>query len=124
MREIKFRAWDKDKKIFVTAKNCYLNLADGWVYNQIKDDGYYNLELMQYTGLKDNNGTEIYEGDLHSSDKGLYKVNYYLSQFVLDRIIKRTNETHNSLFLSDWYDQGEVIGNIYEHPNLLKEDSQ
>jgi len=54
MREIKFRAWDKDLKMWSTIALKY----------SIKDvNDYTDYEWCQYTGLKDKNGTEIYEGD-------------------------------------------------------------
>ena len=63
MREIKFRAWDKKQKImrdwhWITKKEFPFMPIDG---NLLNSDDY---ELMQYTGLHDNNGVEIYEGDI------------------------------------------------------------
>jgi uncharacterized phage protein (TIGR01671 family) len=67
-REIKFRAWDKSKKMIIQP---YCNFSGGCLYYQHGDvigmtDIYQTdfLKLMQYTGLKDKNGVEIYEGDL------------------------------------------------------------
>src|SRR5699024_3979384 len=79
-----------------------------------------NLILMQYAGLKDNNGTEIYEGDIiwdaHAEIHG--KVTFDEGTFCVewDTHIEHFNEV-----VSDYY--AEVIGNIYENPELLV-DSQ
>jgi uncharacterized phage protein (TIGR01671 family) len=71
MREIKFRAWDKDSKRMRYAED--LIGPGGWVIQfhgvplEIGIHGVFepeNVELMQYTGLEDKNGKEIYEGDI------------------------------------------------------------
>ena len=60
-RPIKFRCWDKERK-------CWMNEAD--TYQQVVNQARWNPEvgesypLMQFTGLKDKNGKEIYEGDI------------------------------------------------------------
>ena len=65
MREIKFRVWNKNRKMFI---------IDGMTPKEIQDDATQSMELpmmtsedcvwQQYTGLKDKNGKEIYEGDI------------------------------------------------------------
>ena len=81
MREIKFRVWNKDREMFI---------INGMTPKQIQDDATQSLELplltsedcvwQQYTGLKDKNGVEIYEGDLilsyHWNSKELLVVNW------------------------------------------------
>ena len=79
-------------------------------------------ELMQYTGLKDSNGQEIYEGDIITYKKPGHKeitqgVGYYNAHFIIaDRLSKRHEDLWKALDLGDVM----VIGNIYENPELIK----
>jgi len=116
MREIKFRAWDTKEKEMIDLEP---NMSYG---------DYRNFELMQYTGLKDKKGKEIYEGDIlrynyFGRDKRK-KVNYEYTTVKWD-----TTYTGFSPFSEIWgyglarfddFYEWEVIGNIYENPELLK----
>lgn len=122
MRKIKFRAWSKEvKKMFYSV---WLN-SDGKVehaynvdnnHHVINKPGTFTEEdciPMQFTGLTDRKGVEIYEGDLlfnNGHEPGL--VRFEKGRFGVGE------------FLVDLYkysgDAKEVIGNIYEHPHLLK----
>ena len=93
--------------------------------------GYVKItetELMQYTGLKDKNGTEIYEGDIcRWTDPEAFEGEIISDIFVVrysDEFLKWIGENNNSYYdLYDFIDdrQLELIGNIYEDPELLKE---
>jgi hypothetical protein len=115
-REIKFRAWNKDKE-----EMDFVPFArDEWtteyqplnpVIESIQKDKEYWSELMQYTGLKDKNGKEIYEGDILRNTLPLYKTQE-TKQIVSWKIYK--------YYGIDNWKQCEVIGNIYENPELIK----
>jgi uncharacterized phage protein (TIGR01671 family) len=131
MREIKFRAWHKEYKkmltVYVIHQGTY---SEGFVRNcqgfVPPNDQYIfkfnEAEWMQYTGLKDKNGKEIYEGDILESSAGGYKyaVEFKNGCFMwCDEPIVfdgDRDKEDNFSFGSDW---ATVIGNIYENPNLL-----
>lgn len=128
MREIKFRAWVKDRKAifevvlinYVTKKVTYLLERVGHLLS-IRDAKFYDVELMQYTGLKDKNNKEIYEGDIlfESFGERYYKVVFENGGFRAE--FKGDFEEY-SFDLIDVVAQGcEIVGNIYENPELTEE---
>ena len=108
MREIKFRAWDIDGKIM-----CFGQVAlDAIPLAEINPE----VKIMQYTGLLDRTGKEIYEGDIVKFGNWKPKeIVYYYKNFA-GFSLKDTD-----CWLLD-YDtkEMEVIGNIYENPELIK----
>ncbi len=138
MREIKFRVYDKHTGFMHV---CGTDSHDEIYFEPSGQASYYNLqngegsgeggayELMQYTGLKDTNGVEIYEGDIVSMFQGSQKseVLFDGGMFSVKRAY-RTSFYHDELelrheILFNVIDTCEVIGNIYEKPELL-EDTQ
>lgn len=131
MRPIKFRAWDRSqgKMLYFSLATIYgyegeangVFLPDGTTLNENSGFGSSNcvnpdLTIMQFTGLLDKNGKEIYEGDIcldfrldenvvFWGDGGFYVRNYHAE----------------GIRAVDWLDdKSEVIGNVYENPELLK----
>lgn len=84
-----------------------------------------DLELMQFTGLHDKNGKEIYEGDILSisNGKAVGVVEFQNAQFHLNYIKDEFRNWSKSKFLDEYSSSHsqEVIGNIYENPELLEE---
>ena len=126
MREIKFRAWDKEHKRWTN-----YSIADDLPRFYDKHTGCWKTDkegerfiLCQYTGLKNSNGKEIYEGDIvravsFSRWEGVAKYSDKNQAFVFECIDK--NYRGNIVFMSQ-FDQGfKILGNIYENLELLKE---
>jgi uncharacterized phage protein (TIGR01671 family) len=119
MRPIKFRAWDKRRKLMMYDVQAFY----GSFWDLLKDE---NCFVMQYTGLKDKNGKEIYEGDIVDY-KGHQVVEYHLGSFVCyeKKLLGNSYRIDYMRNLSDICEAGdmrkfEVIGNIYENKDLLK----
>ncbi|MCF0163626.1 MAG: hypothetical protein HUJ88_13805 [Fusobacterium necrophorum] len=108
MREFKFKVWDKKFKMWLKRFNVDLSDTDTYILSAV--------ELCQYTGLKDENGVEIYEGDIVRTFGKLFVVFY--SQEHVGYLLKDIDgclETIRSYRV-------EVLGNIYENPELLEEE--
>ena len=150
MREIKFRVWDKKSKkmrvvsclVFDTQSHLDkpngIRLINLWgqPFNPSEEDNPHVLiqrlpkevELMQYTGLKDKNGLEIYY------DCQIFTIDGYSGKYILTKddfdipIVSNPNDVLKSISLENVIfgknrtpkTSFEVIGNIYEHPHLLE----
>lgn len=138
MREIKFRAWNE----ISSRMDNWCDLVDKNLRNIFIMKNHNGYELMQYTGLHDKNGKEIYEGDivkayfnkndaysintlkLKKSVNKLGKIEYIVDGFCV-YIPKFGEKIYPLSFFGDeTIKQLEVIGNIYDNPELLKEDNK
>ena len=138
-RPIKFRAWDKDSKRYGEVVEIEYNESreiDGiWVWYNIHERYEpipgANVTVEQYTGLKDKNGKEIYEGDIvRTTDRVTVKdlifpigvVEFKQQAFWICNVPSgRPDFTHNETLLKYWETDLEVIGNIHENPELLED---
>ncbi|USK56539.1 YopX family protein [Cytobacillus solani] len=113
MREIKFRAWEKNLKEIIPVDNIdfekrMINTNSAW---RLFDE----VELMQYTGLKDNNEKEIYEKDVCEIWIGCKQDGYY--------IVEDLQELYLDMNHADSYyriTRIVVVGNIFDNPELLE----
>lgn len=127
LREIKFRIWDSKEMYDTETLDLIGDMASP--YRTLDDESefipYGNNEkgkLMQFTGLKDKNNKEIYEGDILKANKKWFKlgndvgiVGFHKGQYCV-----RDDEWDNTDYITNR--KVEVIGNIYENPELLNQE--
>ncbi len=149
MRELKVRAWDKERKLMLYPPNRIDSMLYARIGSQNGDhlllsEGHYfsahmtwdgrcyingkcqDLIFLQYTGLKDKNGKEIYEGDIvkvpanyggdHFYKECIGSVNYEEDGFILEN----PNDKEGFVWQDYSWSNVEIIGNIYENPELLE----
>jgi len=127
-REIKYKAWHKIRKelyqVYGFSEDyVFKNTLDG-TGNDGVPDKIEDCILLQYTGLKDKKRVEVYEGDIvvcifydcNNVYNDLFKVIYVAPSFKLEAVKSYMGETGALIYL---FRDLEVIGNIYENPELL-----
>lgn len=128
MREIKFRIWDIDERKFVVNKIDRLGCGDtkkcmservDFENNSVEINADERYTFSEYTGLEDKIGDEIYEGDIITLHDSKYKVifNSEGARFVLKDLFFEIGIP----FKNNNNKEMEVIGNIYENPELMEE---
>lgn len=149
-RQIKFRAWIKQEKQMVTQADFgeYSMVSNGDGFGIVEGISGYNhwlkkddFEIMQYTGLKDKNGVEIFEGDVvrilytdwpSNTDPNVELEDYLISISHVGEVIYQAPEFGILFFKENRYGERqlgsfnygahgriEVIGNVYQNPELL-----
>lgn len=130
MREIKFRAWDKKQKKMLKWEQIQKSFNNYWWSH--KNNG--NYILMQYTGINDVDGKEVYEGDivkinaivLREEDRWNGKTGEYMGKKHVEvplKVVKVVEWKIDGFGLvnNNWIEWNfELIGNIYENPEFLK----
>jgi uncharacterized phage protein (TIGR01671 family) len=123
MRETKFRAWDKHERKLISHFTIYSDGEGLGIYDPHGcEDQWYDINnfiLMQFTGLKDKNGKDIYEGDI--CNHLIYKTGPYKVIYTPDNTGYDLTNGIASMHLGRMCELNlEIIGNIYENPELLK----
>lgn len=116
MREIKFRAWDSTRNLM----GRVIDVGDRLDREIWQGD---DITLMQFTGLKDKNGKEIYEGDVvRGNPLGANNIETGIVQWMNDGwfVSDETERDNEKRLHYDFFGSVEIIGNIYENPELLK----
>ncbi len=129
MRDIKFRAWAFDDEFMVDEEyndDYFVFTIEGGepklleakfdqINQVISHYGECNHALMQYTGLKDKNGVEIYEGDIIQAWGWNMEI-----KFLVDCWFAESSSGECGEVGGEWDNHCEVIGNIYQNPELIK----
>lgn len=127
MREHKYRCWDKYEKKWVLPKQPFIPC----VVNYPPTVTLCRLEWVEFTGLKDKNGKEIYEGDILKS-RSFFDQNMvvFYDSGCCSYDLRSSNDDswdcseHLVQVDKDDLFQWEVLGNVYEHPHLLTNPQQ
>ena len=128
-REIKFRAYHKERKEIFEIANIDFEEKKAALMNgiiKLLNVDFKQFELLQYTGVKDKNGKEIYEGDILEFRANPFNTKYVVvwqdTAFIIESIeIRKYSE--KMYWLDDTEICCEIVGNIYENKNLLKENN-
>ncbi len=150
MRVFKFRAFDKLKNkmistgFHVIGETTMFGQIENYYFNMREEQGKPTLELlnncvvMQFTGFKDKNGNDVYEGDVVEFEKKNHEIKYFSDWGMFGMVGKNRYCSENNIdeekpmgstgsstpykpyILNEYYQKRiVVVGNIYEHPELL-----
>jgi uncharacterized phage protein (TIGR01671 family) len=124
MREIKFRVWDKKQRHMAIQGTPDIETLGGFAFHWFDDEELAkgDLILMQYTGLKDQNGKEIYEGDILEQDGAKIVIK---SEDWVEFYAECLDEYHPNWcedWIRDFYriSRFTIVGNILENPELVE----
>lgn len=131
MRQIKFRAWDGKEMI---NPYCELKELNRFWGEDLTNNCFGDIQaVMQFTGLTDKNGKEIYEGDMYTHNGRSFlvvisenfstvsiEINKNLGSILTDRLVMNNHNYRGYHEIRNIKKYIEVIGNIHETPDLLK----
>lgn len=124
MRTLKFRVWDKSMKRWWCEDSQYLQMDGKKIHPapwstlsaDLPDEC---ISIQQYTGLKDKKGKEIYEGDILKYEVLGATIYYKVFWDEANGAWKNTKENGGNV--GSWFDLYEVVGNMFENSELLKQ---
>lgn len=129
-REVKFRAWDKEENKMISGDN--FAFEEYAPLNDLFHNNFKKFDFMQYTGCKDANGKEIYEGDLIRlegvDDREIGSTWEHIGKIVYKRgaffvcYFDYYADGDEELICDAQVEFGTVIGNVYENKELLEEE--
>ena len=106
---------DKDKeKVYIVQYDSEISYID---FTEVDPK-----TVGQYTNLKDKNGKEIYEGDILRVKFDDVPINLYVKYDMGEYLLVKEGEWEDSLYACMWFHEVEVVGNIYENEDLLKQN--
>ena len=118
MREILFRGKHSDNEWYYGSLIFGIN---GKAYISSNGEAYptqvYAETVGQYTGLTDKNGKKIFEGDIVKYENKIYEIKY------LEKYARFAPSNEHSVFMVCAFNHLEVVGNVHDNPELLKDDN-